>query len=119
MRLIRSLWAAGLLAAMSGLALAEPPSPPPFYAITNVDVVTGVGQTLEDATVLVADGLIEAVGVGLTIPGDAWVIDGTGLTVYPGLIDAMTSVGLEVPPERPPRASQPERPTGPVSAADG
>jgi imidazolonepropionase-like amidohydrolase len=93
MKSIRSLWAAGLLVAVMGPAQAEPPSPPPFYAITNVEVVTGTGQTLEEATVLVADGPIEAVGTGVTVPGDAWVIDGEGMNLYPGLIDAMTTVG--------------------------
>jgi imidazolonepropionase-like amidohydrolase len=96
MRLMRSLWAAGLLATMAVPTQAEPPSPPPFYAITNVDVVTGTGQALEGATVLVADGLIEAVGTGITVPGDAWVIDGEGMNLYPGLIDAMTTVGQEL-----------------------
>ena len=61
MKLIRSLRVAVLLAATVGPAQAEPPSPPPFYAITNVQVVTGTGQTLEDSTVLIADGLIEEV----------------------------------------------------------
>jgi imidazolonepropionase-like amidohydrolase len=72
---------------------AESPQPPPFYAIQNARVVTGTGEVLEGATVLVADGLIEAVGVGVVVPGDAWVVDGEGMTLYPGLIDAMTTLG--------------------------
>jgi len=71
---------------------AEPPAPPPYYAIQNVRVVTGVGDPIEGATVLLADGIIEAVGKKVKIPGDAWVIDGEGLTLYPGLIDAMTTL---------------------------
>jgi len=93
MRSIRSLWVAALLLGAVGPVGAEAPSPPPFYAITNVQVVTGTGQVLEGATVLVADGLIEAVGKGLATPGDARVIDGEGMNLYPGLIDAMTTVG--------------------------
>ena len=93
MKLIRLPLAALVLAAISGPAQAEPPSPPPFYAITDVQVVTGTGKTLESATVLVADGLIEAVGTGVTVPADAWVIDGQGMMLFPGLIDAMTTVG--------------------------
>ncbi len=76
-------------------SLAEPPQPPPFSAITNARVVTGTGTTLEGATVLIADGLIEDVGTGLEVPADAWVVDGTGLTVYPGLIDGLTDLGQE------------------------
>jgi len=55
--------------------------------------MVGNGQTLEDVTVLLADGLIEAVGSRVKIPGDAWVIDGEGLTLYPGLIDGLTTLG--------------------------
>jgi imidazolonepropionase-like amidohydrolase len=73
--------------------MAEGPQPPPYYAITNVRVVTGVGDPLESATVLLADGLIEAMGTGIEIPPDAWVVEGEGLTLYPGLIDAMTTLG--------------------------
>lgn len=76
---------------------AEPPTPPPYYAIQNVRVVTGVGAPIEGATVLLADGLIEAVGKNLKIPGDARVIDGKDLTLYPGLIDAMTTLAQKVP----------------------
>jgi imidazolonepropionase-like amidohydrolase len=72
---------------------AESPDPPPFYAIEEVTVVTGTGRTVEGATVLVADGLIEKVGVDVEIPADAWVIDGEGMILYPGLIDALTTLG--------------------------
>ncbi|MEE8525737.1 MAG: amidohydrolase family protein [Thermoanaerobaculia bacterium] len=72
---------------------ADRPQPPPYYAIHDARVVTGTGVIHDRATVLVADGLIEAVGVDLEIPADAWVIDGEGLSVYPGLIDAMTDIG--------------------------
>ncbi len=71
---------------------AEPPAPPPYYAIQNVRVVSGAGSPIEGATVLLADGLIEAVGKNVKIPGDARVIDGKGLSLYPGLIDAMTTM---------------------------
>ena len=57
----------------------------------------------ERATVLIADGLIEAVGAGLEPPPDAWVIDGEGLSLYPGLIDAMTDLGLPPAEESSPR----------------
>lgn len=72
---------------------AEHPQPPPFYAIEDARVVVGSGEVFERATVLVADGLIEAVGTDLDIPADARVIDGKELTLYPGLIDALSTVG--------------------------
>ncbi len=72
---------------------AEAPSPPPYFAIRDARVVVGNGQSLERASVLISNGLIEAVGTDLPIPADAWVLDGTGLSVYPGLVDAWSGLG--------------------------
>jgi imidazolonepropionase-like amidohydrolase len=99
---LRSVVALGVLLALAPLASAraEGPDPPPYYAIRNVDVKTGNGQTLTGVTVLLADGLIEAVGAGVTVPADAWVIEGEGLTLFPGLIDALGDLGQK-PKEQP------------------
>ncbi len=86
-----ALWFVACLAMIAPIE-AEPPTPPPYYAIQNVRVVTGAGAPIEGATVLLADGLIEAVGKNIKIPGDARVIDGKDLTLFPGMIDAMTTM---------------------------
>jgi hypothetical protein len=70
---------------------------PRYFAIKNARIVPVAGAVIENGRVLIAKGLIAAVGTNVTIPPEAWVIDGTGLTVYPGLIDAGTNLGL--PPE--------------------
>jgi hypothetical protein len=57
-------------------------------------VVTVSGAVLEDASVVIRDGLIASVGSGLTAPEGARVIDGRGKTVYPGLFDGLTRLGL-------------------------
>lgn len=62
-------------------------------AITNIRVVIRPGKVLERGTVVVRDGLIEAVGASVTLPPDARVIDGTGLTVYAGFIDGYAWAG--------------------------
>ncbi len=67
------------------------------YAITNARIVTVSGATIEKGTVVVRDGLIESVGPDARTPADAQVFDGTGLTVYPGFIDALTNLGLPAP----------------------
>ena len=67
---------------------------PRYFAITHARVVPVSGPVIEDGTVVVAKGLIQSVGTSVTIPPEAWVIEGKGLTVYPGLIDAGTTVGL-------------------------
>ena len=43
---------------------------------------------------MIRDGIITAVGATVSAPGDARIIDGSGLTVYPGLIDSYTALGL-------------------------
>jgi imidazolonepropionase-like amidohydrolase len=64
------------------------------YAITNVQIETVTGGTIENGTIVLRDGIIEAVGAGAETPADATVIDGTGLTAYPGMIDMGTRIGI-------------------------
>ncbi len=71
------------------------------YAITNARVVTVAGPVIDRGTVVIRDGLITAVGANVTAPADARLIDGTGLTVYPGLIDSSTALGMPLPSPTP------------------
>lgn len=71
------------------------------YAITNARIVTVSGPVIEQATVIIRDGLIAAVGAGVIPPPDARLIDGTGLTVYPGIIDASSNLGIPRPSPSP------------------
>ena len=93
---------AALVAAATLVARADAPR---VYAIQGARIVTAAGAPIPSGTIVIRDGLIEAVGAGLTAPADARVIDGTGLTVYPGLIDLGTTTGLDVP-----RIAQPQDP---------
>lgn len=68
------------------------------YAIRGARIVTVSGATIENGTVVIEDGKITAVGANIPVPGGAETVDGTGLSVYPGMIDAGTSMGLmEIP----------------------
>jgi len=67
---------------------------PQVYAIKGAKIVRVSGPTIENGTVVLRDGVIEAVGENVTPPADAWVIDGKGMTVYPGLVDALSTWGL-------------------------
>jgi imidazolonepropionase-like amidohydrolase len=69
-------------------------TPAPTYAIRNARVVTVSGADIESATVVISNGRISAVGAGVTPPPGAQEIDGRGLTVYPGMIDLGTNMGL-------------------------
>jgi len=67
---------------------------PGVFAITKGTVHTVSGADLAAGTVVIRDGLIEAVGSNVTVPAEATVIDATGRHVYPGLFDAQTSLGF-------------------------
>jgi imidazolonepropionase-like amidohydrolase len=67
---------------------------PQVYAIKGARIVRVSGPPIEAGTVVLRDGVIEAVGENITPPADAWVIDGKGMTVYPGLVDALSTWGL-------------------------
>ncbi len=83
---------------------------PQYFAIRGAKVVPVSGPAAENATIVMSRGLITAVGKDIAIPPEAWGIDGKGLTVYPGLIDCFTDVGLPIAPpasgEGGPRRSQ-------------
>jgi imidazolonepropionase-like amidohydrolase len=83
--------ALALLFALPGLAEAQQDD----YAITGGTVVTVSGETIPNGTVLIRDGLITAVGSGVSIPAGIERIDASGHYVYPGLIDAGTGLGLQ------------------------
>lgn len=113
-----------LLACSALLALqvvSAPGAAPGVTAIRNARVVTVSGPVLPRATVVIRDGLIEAVGESVTPPAGAWIVDGEGLTVYPGLISALATWGI--PAATPPagaaggRGGPPAPATPPAPAA--
>jgi len=92
----RSVRAAGALALALVLALpGQGRAQIDDYAITGGTVVTVSGATIENGTVLVQDGVITAVGAGVTIPDGVERFDASSKFVYPGLIDAGTGIGLQ------------------------
>jgi imidazolonepropionase-like amidohydrolase len=65
------------------------------YAIRNARIVTLSGPEIENGTIVIRDGKIEAVGAGVAVPAGAQEIDARGLSVYPGMMDAGTALGLQ------------------------
>ncbi|HZH44795.1 MAG TPA: amidohydrolase [Lysobacter sp.] len=109
--MLRPLLAGCALTALLGAAQAAPPAKPSRFAqdpypstyrriaapptlIRNATVLTGTGERLDGADVLMADGAIVAVGPGLQAPAGAVVVDGTGKWVTPGLIDVHSHLGV-------------------------
>lgn len=64
-----------------------------MLAIKNGKIYTMAGDVLEQGDILIENGKIKAVGIGLEIPEDAEIIDGTGKVIMPGFIDAHCHVG--------------------------
>jgi hypothetical protein len=64
------------------------------YALVGGRVFPVSGPVIEKGTVVIRDGLIEAVGAGVAPPIGARVIDVKGMTVTPGVIDGFGGVGL-------------------------
>ncbi len=95
-------WLQGYALDSSGSPLApvytasreRPVSTKGVYAIVNATVHPISAPTIEGATVLIRDGRIEAVGKGISVPPDAQVYDAKGQHLYPGFIDASTTLGL-------------------------
>jgi imidazolonepropionase-like amidohydrolase len=75
----------------SGAIAATPPHPANNFAIQNVRVFDGT-TTLTRQKVVVRDGRIVAVGPGAKIPAGTTVVDGSGKTLLPGLIDSHVHV---------------------------
>jgi imidazolonepropionase-like amidohydrolase len=67
------------------------------YAITNARLVPVSGPVIERGTIVVRNGLIQAIGENVAVPADARTIDGSGMTVYPGFIDSYTTLGMPQP----------------------
>ena len=64
------------------------------FAITNARIVPVTGAVIEEGTVVIRGGKIAAVGANVSVPGNAQRIDGSGLSVFPGMIDSATNMGL-------------------------
>jgi imidazolonepropionase-like amidohydrolase len=109
-----------LLASLAALAMAEPalaqPKKPaaaakpavvlkpakaaakeeagPVIAYAGATVHLGNGEVIQDATVVIAGGKITQMGKGLAAPGGATLMPAKGMVITPGLVDALTSIGL-------------------------
>src|SRR5438477_13082977 len=95
---------AAIIASVAHHGEAAPPSTPPViglaqntpavYALTNVRIVPEPGRLIEKGSIVIRDGVIEAVGAETKPPADARIIDLAGKTVYAGLIDAFGEITL-------------------------
>jgi imidazolonepropionase-like amidohydrolase len=68
-------------------------------AIADATILTVSGPVLKNATIVLRDGKIAAVGLNVEVPKDAEVIRGKGMYVMPGLIDTHSHIGVYAFPE--------------------
>ena len=88
-----TLLQAAPLAAQLGSYNPEP-GPRATVVIRNARIVPVRGEVIANGSLVIADGRIQAIGANVTSPAGAQVIDATGLSVYPGMMDAGTTMGL-------------------------
>ena len=87
--MLRSPLAAAMAASLillAGPALGA--DSPRNYALTHTTAIVEPGTRVEDATIVLRDGLIVSVEAGGVVPADAVEVDATDRFVYAGLIDA-------------------------------
>lgn len=83
-------------------------NPSGFHALTGARIILAPGNVVENGTLVIRDGIIEAVGTGVAVPAGARVWDLAGHTIYPGFLDAYTDVGM-------PSQTSDEEERGPVN----
>ena len=70
-----------------------------LYAFTNATIYKSWNEKLDNATLVIRKGRVEAVGQGIAVPPGAVVIDAKGKTIYPSFIELVSDYGM--PKERP------------------
>jgi imidazolonepropionase-like amidohydrolase len=95
-------FSAVIVAGALAFAVAPRAEAPHIYAVRGARLVTATGAPVATGTIVLRNGLIDAVGADVKVPADATVIDGAGMSVYPGLIDMGNAAGLDAaPPAQP------------------
>jgi len=87
------------------------------YALQNATIITEPGERIEKGTLIIKDGLIQAVGTDVDIPVDAKVINADSMYVYAGFIDGLSHTGVDMPDEDDNR--RPEDPGNPPNEMAG
>lgn len=96
---LRLFAVAACMAASAPLALSAqvrmtvPPQSQPV-ALRGATIHTVTNGVIQNGTIIFDAGKITAVGANIPIPAGAKIVDVTGKHIYPGLIDAYSTVGI-------------------------
>jgi hypothetical protein len=118
-------WKAALVACLLSPAVLfaqeEKPLAPvgTTYAITNVTIIQGPGRKIDKGVIVLKDGLITAVGAGVSVPPEAVVIKGDSLFAYPGFIDGLSHTGVAKPKDERDTRERPKDPGNPPADRAG
>ena len=82
-------------------------------AIVGARLEIGDGRVVENGTLVMRGDKIVLLGEGLPAPAGSTVVDGKGLTVYPGFVDCYSTSGLKMPEPLPQRSGHPGHPPTP------
>ena len=105
MRKLKRLAGAGLFLLLACASFSQPTFPENgvadprhgHYAFTNATIVKDATTTLTNATLVIKDGKIIAVGTGLKAPAGAVEVDCEGKYIYPSFIDLYADYGIAQP----------------------
>ena len=100
----------------SSYASTYTPAATEAVAIVNATALTGTGERIDAATIVMMDGRINAVGADLAPPRGAIVVDAAGKWVTPGIIDVHSHLGVYPSPSVAAHSDGNEA-TDPVTAA--
>jgi len=64
------------------------------YAFTNATIHTNFDREIENGTLIISNGKVEAVGSGITVPKGMITIDLEGKHIYPSFIDIYSDYGI-------------------------
>ncbi len=73
--------------------MTVPPQAQPV-ALQGATIHTMTQGVIENGTIVFENGIITALGTEVEIPADAQIVDVAGKHIYPGLIDAYSTVGI-------------------------
>lgn len=73
------------------------PGAPGVLAITNARIFPVTRPAIERGTIVIRNGRIAEMGAGVAVPSGAQVVDAGGAEVYPGWINARSTIGLAEP----------------------
>ncbi len=95
MKSIAKIFIAALLTVSADYSLGQnPKGKTGTFALTNATLETITNGTIQNGTIVISEGKITALGTNVSIPQGAETIDCSGHTIYPGMIDSGTRLGL-------------------------